>query len=321
MHPIGLCCRFRTYRFQRILTIMKYILHYITSVLILLVLMSACTPADPTYPNASLLLSTDDFEAQKSLPNTIVIDTRMSFEEFKEAHIPGAIYFHSRRDMEDKENPVRYFMIQADEFESKMQALGINSDSNVLIYDEGDGLGAARLFYGLEYYGFEGRIALLNGGFAGWNASEKPTTVLDEEPISFEVTAGNFTARVQEDRQCDIAYVRGVEPGSSRIIFDVRSADEYNGIDVRAAEGGHIEGAVNLEWSSVLVDGDVPYYRSFEEITEMYAALGVTPDKEVIPHCHTNVRGSHAYFSLRLMGYDSVRPYEGSWEEFGNAGE
>jgi hypothetical protein len=48
-----------------------------------------------------------------------------------------------------------------------------------------------------------------------------------------------------------------------------------------------------------------------------YDALGITRNKEVIPHCHTNVLGSHAYFTLRLMGYDSVRAYEGSGSEYG----
>ena len=88
---------------------------------------------------------------------------------------------------------------------------------------------------------------------------------------------------------------------------------------MRSEQGGHIPGAIHLEWSDVLVDGDVPTFLAHDQIQEIYDSLGVTRDKEIIPHCHTNVRGSHAYFTLRLMGYDSVRPFEGSWSEYGNA--
>lgn len=104
----------------------------------------------------------------------------------------------------------------------------------------------------------------------------------------------------------------------NKVIFDARSAAEFSGDDERAARSGHIPNAVHLEWSEVLLEGDIPYFKPAADIQEMFTSKGITPDKEVIPHCHTNVRGSHAYFTLRLMGYDSVRPYEGSWAEYGN---
>jgi thiosulfate/3-mercaptopyruvate sulfurtransferase len=292
--------------------------------LFLAISFTACTPkppaGPPTYPNATLLLSADDFDQAASSENTIIVDTRTSYEAFMAAHIPGAVYFHARRDLEDANHPVRHFLIDAEAFELAMQALGLHNNSRVLIYDEGNALGSARLFYALEYYGHTGPISVLDGGFAGWQAASKPVASVEEgEPIEVQSASGTFTSRIQEDRQCDLAYVTGIQPGDNRIIFDVRSAEEFEGTDVRAAEGGHIPGAVNMEWSSVLMDGEVPYFLPFEEIRDLYASLGITPDKEVIPHCHTNVRGSHAYFALRLMGYDEIRPFEGSWSEYGNA--
>lgn len=295
------------------------------SVLALFLITLACSPkppaGPPTYPNATLLLSADDFEQAAASEGVVIIDTRTSYDAFTAGHLPGAIFFHARRDLEDPEHPVRHFLIGSEPFELAMQALGLHNDSRVLIYDEGNALGSARLFYALEYYGHTGPISLLDGGYAGWLAASKPVTnsVESEDPIEVLASIGTFTSRVQEDRVCDLAYVTGVEPGGNRIIFDVRSAEEFEGTDVRAAEGGHIPGAVNMEWSSVLMDGEIPYFLPFEEIRDLYASLGITPDKEVIPHCHTNVRGSHAYFALRLMGYDEIRPFEGSWSEYGNA--
>lgn len=277
------------------------------------------TSVGDTYPNAELLLSADGFESELQNSDALIIDARGSFEAYKTGHIPGAVYFHARRDMVDKEHPVENFMVDADMFQDLMQSIGVNNNSRVLIYDEGNSLGSARLFYGLEYYGFEGMVSVLDGGMAAWEAAQKPVVSVELETLEISTKQGDFVSRKQENKQCDIAYVTGVEPGSNKIIFDVRSADEYEGIDVRADQGGHIPGAVNLEWSKVLVDGDVPYFKSHTDIQAIYDSLGITRDKEVIPHCHTNVRGSHAYFTLRLMGYDSVRPYEGSWSEYGNA--
>jgi len=286
----------------------------IAGVVLITLVLASCAPNPPTYPNAELLLTAEAFQKEAKRPNTLVIDARSSIDAWKSGHIPGSVYFHSRRDLEDETHPVEHFLIGPDEFQGFMQGLGLNTDTRVLIYDEGNALGSARLFYALEYFGFEGEISVLNGGFSAWNAAGLP---LDTIPSAG--TVGNFLSRVQEARQCDLAYVRGVEPGSTRIILDVRSVGEYEGTDVRAAKGGHIPGAVNLEWSQVIAEGDVPYFKSFADIDSLYTSLGVTRDKEIIPHCHSNVRGSHAYFTLRLMGFDSVKPYEGSWSEFGNA--
>jgi thiosulfate/3-mercaptopyruvate sulfurtransferase len=290
-------------------------------------LISACSKSDEsevqvnpdTYVNGDLLVSATDLQYSYETDNEIIIDTRTSFEAYQQGHVPGAIYFHSRRDLNDTENPIEYFLVGPEAFEELMQGIGVNNDSRLIIYDESNSLGSARLFYALEYYGFQGTTSILDGGYAAWVAAGFPSDSLVTDAVITQLGGGNFTARVQPDRQCDIAYVTGVEPGSNRIVFDVRSADEFSGEDLRAEQGGHIPGAVHLEWSEVLTTGDVNYFRPHTEIQALYDSLGITRDKEVIPHCHTNVRGSHAYFTLRLMGYDSVRPYEGSWSEYGNA--
>src|SRR5690606_26550671 len=93
---------------------------------------------------------------------------------------------------------------------------------------------------------------------------------------------------------------------------------EYAGLDVRAARGGHIPGAVNLEWTNNVVSGDVQRFKSPDELFAMYSSIGADPDDEIIAYCQTNVRSTHTYFTLRLLGYENVRPYEGSWAEWGN---
>ncbi len=102
------------------------------------------------------------------------------------------------------------------------------------------------------------------------------------------------------------------------VILDVRSEGEYLGTDVRAAQGGHIPGATHLEWTVAVEDGSVQRFKPAEELWQIFGAAGVSPDAEIIPYCQTNVRVSHTYFVLRLLGFEKIRPYEASWAEWGN---
>ncbi len=283
--------------------------------LFIIFIFAACSNEQPKeemtadYPNANLLVNATELADMLDSPNLLIIDTRsMPAGEF----IPGAVHFNSIPELADPEHPVQNFLIGPDTFQEKMRNLGVDNEDQIVIYDGGNSLSAARLFYALEYYGFP-NASILNGGLAGWKAEE-----LDVSDSPAEPSAGSFEVNVREARFCDFDYVTAAADDPDKVIFDVRSAAEYNGEDVRAERGGHIPNAANLEWNNVLEKAGVSYFLPAGEIQAKYDSLGITRDKEVIPHCQTNVRGSHAYFTLRLMGYDSVRPYEASWAEYGN---
>jgi thiosulfate/3-mercaptopyruvate sulfurtransferase len=286
------------------------------TVLLTLTLLTGCSQPDETggaltgYPNAHLLVDADELAEILGNEEILLIDTR---EELTDSLIPGSIHFPSIDKLTDHNHPVQSYLIEPELFETMMREIGLNSDDRVVIYDEGNALASARLFYALDYYGFS-NASILNGGVQGWLAGGYSVT---DTPVSRE--EGSFTVNIQEEKFCDITYVMEAANDPDKIIFDVRSEDEYTGADERAERSGHIPNAVNLEWSNVLEDEGVPYFKQAQEIQDIYNSLGLTRDKEVIPHCHTNVRGAHAYFTLRLMGYDSVRAYEGSWAEYGNA--
>lgn len=264
------------------------------------------------YPNSHLLTSAEELNERLQQEDIFLIDAR---EETEGEVIPGATHFPAVSSLIDQNNPVEFFLIGPEAFQELMQELGLNNDDRVVIYDGGNALSAARLFYAMDYYGFS-NASILNGGIEGWLADGFST---EDETITHD--RGNFAFDVQELRSCDFEYVMAASGADDKIIFDARSADEYTGVDERAQKSGHIPNAVNLEWNKVLEQEGIPYFLPAQVIQDQYSALGITPDKEVIPHCHTNVRGSHAYFTLRLMGYDSVRPYEGSWSEYGNRDE
>jgi thiosulfate/3-mercaptopyruvate sulfurtransferase len=282
--------------------------------LIAILIFFGCSPTvdnEPLtdYPNSHLLLDAAELNQMLQIDEILLIYAR---SEVSDSLIPGSIHFPSISELTDPDHPVDNFLIGPELFQEKMRATGLNKNDRVVIYDEGNSLAAARLFYALDYYGFS-NASILNGGIQGWLADGYD--IVDTPAVRDE---GNFSFNVNEAVSCDITYVMEAANNPDIIIVDARSEDEYTGRDERAERSGHIPNAVNLEWSNVLQQEGIPYFLPAQEIQDKYTELGITPDKEIIPHCHTNVRGSHAYFTLRLMGYDSVRPYEGSWAEYGN---
>lgn len=262
------------------------------------------------YPNSHLLIQADELSEQSEAGNSLfLIDAR---EETGDSLIPGAVHFSAVQKLQDPDHPVQHYLVGPETFEEMMQEIGLSNDDRVVIYDQENSLASARLFYALEYYGFS-NASILNGGLSGWTAGNY---LISDTPA--EKDRGSFTVNIQESKFCDIDYVMDASDDPDKIILDVRSEDEYTGADERAGRSGHIPNAVHLEWNNVLQSEGVPYFKTAQEIQDLFNSHGITPNKEVIPHCHTNVRGSHAYFTLRLMGFDSVRPYEGSWSEYGN---
>lgn len=282
------------------------------------IFLAACSSAEQEttteqlddYPNAELLVSASELSDMiASGEEVMIVDAR---NETEGELIPGAVHFPAVSSLIDEDHPIEFYMVGPDRFQELMRGIGLDIFDEVVIYDAGNALSAARLFYALDYYGFS-NASILNGGIQAWKeqGGELVATAADPEEGTFEVA-------VQETLMCDFEYVAAAAESDDKVIFDARSLEEYTGDDERAAQSGHIPNAVHLVWNSVLESEGIPYFLPADEIQEKYTALGITPDKEVIPHCHTNVRGSHAYFTLRLMGYDSVRPYEGSWSDYGN---
>ena len=115
----------------------------------------------------------------------------------------------------------------------------------------------------------------------------------------------------------DWQYVVDHLDDSSTLFCDTRGPKEYAGTDVRSERGGHVPGAINVEWvNAVNPDGT---FRDAEALATLYGKAGFSPDKEIITYCQTGVRGAHTWFLLReLLGYPDVRNYDGSWEEYGN---
>lgn len=262
----------------------------------------------PSYPNNDLLVSTDWLAANLSNPNVRVVDTRGA-ARYAEGHIPGAVNLPVAR----LDDPTRMSMpLPPDRIAMVFGNAGLANDQTIVLYDDGPGLMSSRLFWVLEYYGHE-RAGILDGGLARWVAENREVT---REPTP--VQAGTYTPRTQAARLATRDDVKAALGKDDVALVDVRSHEEYTGAMQQAARGGHIPGAKNVDWQAALTGMNVPALKSADELSGMYTAAGATPDKSVITYCQGGMRAAHTYYVLRLLGYDKVANYSGSWGDWGN---
>ncbi|MCS6802442.1 MAG: sulfurtransferase [Chloroflexota bacterium] len=292
----------------------------VLSFLAVTLVVTGCAPATPTggpsvaaedrtrYANPDLLIETDQLASRLQHPRLRIVDLR-SKEKYHAGHIPGAVWFDTAllKDPVDKlyaPSPANVAKIMGEH--------GIANETHVVAYDDQGGLWAARLWWVLDYYGHS-NAQVLNGGWNKWAKEGRP--IETEVP---SVAPATFTPKLNDTVVCALDYVLNATKRSDVVIVDARTAAEYNGTDVRAARGGHIPNAVNIDWQRTVTNDDVRVWKPAAELRQLYEAAGVTPEKEVITYCQTAVRAAHTLFTLRLLGYKNVRTYDGSWAEYGN---
>lgn len=249
-------------------------------------------------PGAPVLVSADQLGGADG---RVLLDCR-GFADYKKSHIPGAVNldvfaFHW---YDTTPGGLDGFVSQARRLAS---FAGLCPGRRAVFYDGSSGMLAARGLWMAELLGHPG-AAMLDGGLAAWSAAGLP---LEGGTRPFRPCGGP----AGEDRSVLI----GMDELRSRLpelrLVDARSAREYSGADARAARGGHIPGAVNIDWTENLrQDGS---FKPPEQLREMYG-----PDREIVAYCHGAYRAANTFVALRSAGYTRVRVYLGSWGEWGN---
>ena len=276
---------------------------------LVLILIAHGAFAEDERENIPLLVDSDWLEANLERKNLVIVDFGRKLEDYSESHIPGAVYL-DRKSVYDTVDGVDGMLPHPENSIPYFEGAGISNSSTVVIYDAIGGLWASRLFWGLEYYGHE-NIHILDGGFPNWVAEERP--VSSSRP---DVSTGTFKYKIRPELVADYEYIEDNLDNSLIQIIDTRSAAEYAGTDVRAERGGHIPGAINIDWDLNLDESR--RFLTTQELIEMYDSKDIDKGKTQITHCQTGVRGAHTYFVLRHLGYENVKLFDESWVVWGN---
>ena len=269
-------------------------------------------------------------------PQTIVIDCRFDLanpqagrQHYEVSHIPGAFYFDLNQDLS---SPVglhggRHPLPDSGILAEKLTAIGTFSSSasssaeiptqaptQIIFYDDSRLAYAARAWWLLRYLGHE-QVAVLDGGWSGWQAADSPVTAALPTPRS-----GNFTPRIQSNWVVGMDAVKALKDLPTVALVDSREGDRYRGerepIDPVA---GHIPGAVNYPWQEVTdVQG---YLRSPIEQQQRWAKLsgaesGGEAPAEILVYCGSGVTACVNLLSLELAGIETGKLYAGSWSDW-----
>lgn len=265
------------------------------------------------------LVSTEWLAEHLNDPKVRIVDCRYYFdgrvghEEYAKGHIPGAIHLYYS-ELNTKENPIAFKMGRGEHVKQVLEAHGIGDDTLVVAYDDEGGHAASRLWLTMLVHGHGDDIRILEGGLTKWQQEGRPlsTEPAETKSVTFTPRAGSPEILVTAEQVLDATRDSGA------VVLDVRRPTEFTGEEARAARGGRVPGATHMLWQTVLKwDGDRTF-KPAEEVRALLTAAGVTPEKRTITYCQGAVRAAHTALVLRMLGYENIEVYDGSWEDWGN---
>lgn len=221
-------------------------------------------------------------------PGATLLDVRWRLlgrpgrEDYQDGHLPGAVFLDVDADLCGPPGEGgRHPLPDPDRLQAALRRAGVEQNREVVVYDGGDLLGAARAWWTLKWAGHP-RVSVLRGGFPAWTG---PVTTQEPQPVP-----GDFTVRPGGLPTLEAGDVlKFAERG---VLFDVRTPERFRGeqepIDPVA---GHIPGAVNAP--GVLPD--------------------VAPDQEVGAYCGSGITAARAVLQLHERGRPDAKLYVGSW--------
>lgn len=232
-------------------------------------------PQASGYPHPELLETTEWLAAHLRDDGLVVLDGRPP-GEYAAGHVPGAINvltpaFKAQGSFET---------CSAEEFAEAVGALGIRPGDTVVCYDAG-GPAAARLWWAFTRFG-HANVRFLHGGIRKWLAEQRP---LEHMPVTRPAVAYQLR-ELHNEIACTLPQAIEFLGDSDVVFWDTRSDDEFSGaraMNNPAERAGHIPRAIHLEWSE-LTDPATGMFRPAEEMREVLAAKGITPEKEIVTY-------------------------------------
>ena len=290
----------------------KKILILLLSLVFLLLTSFTLSAADRGYAHPEFLISVEELSGNMDNENLVIIYLRNT-AKYLFGHLPGSVKMWG----DDFTNPdgwVSGLIATPEQFTTTVQEKGVNNDSEIVVYDDGNALWASRLWFVFRVYGHDD-VKILEGGYDAWKSAGHNTRML---PTS--VNQGNF--QVKEVRNNWIINTDTIAENLDNpkfMVLDTRSEAEYLGEDTNpgADRMGRVPNSIHIPWSVVLNEDNT--FKTADEIRNIYEEKGITEDKDVIATlCHTAVRGAHSYLALEMIGYENLKLYDESWVGWAN---
>jgi thiosulfate/3-mercaptopyruvate sulfurtransferase len=271
-----------------------------------------------TAPIPAALVGTDWAREHLDDPSVRFLEVDVDTDAYDTGHLPGATGINWKSQLTD---PVIRDLVSREELQSLLRAAGVDDDTTIVLYGDNNNWFAAWAYWQLRYQGLD-NVRLLDGGRIKVEADGLALTTDTPSHAAGTITLPDHTR--EELRAYRQQVIDGIG-SADRDLVDVRSPEEFRGelaapahLPQEAAQRrGHIPGAVNVPWSTVVAEDGT--FKPIEQLRELYGAKGVSGEDEIVAYCRIGERSSHTWFVLHeLLGYRNVRNYDGSWTEYGS---
>ena len=269
--------------------------------------------------NNDPMVSTDWLAERLGGPDLVIIDatwfmpggSRDARAEHAERHIPGAVFFDID-EISDHANPLPHMLPEPADFAVHARRLGVEPDSEVVVYDAHGVFSAPRVWWTFRVMGHEA-VAVLDGGLPKWIAEGHPV-----ERGWPQNPHGEFKARFDPGLVRDLATMLGVVETHAEQIVDARAAARFYGEAPEprpGLRGGHMPGALNLSSAEVVAaDGTLNPKPVLERL---FAQAGVDLDRPILTSCGSGISAAILAIALARLGRWRTPVYDGSWSEWG----
>ncbi|MEX1670059.1 sulfurtransferase [Zhongshania guokunii] len=243
-------------------------------------------------------------------PNLLILDTS-SADNYAKHHVPGAVHI-APAELQCGIKPAVGKLPSVEQLQALFSRVGLTPDKHVIAYDDEGGGWAGRLIWTLDVIGHR-NYSYLNGGLQAWLNGGHPSEEVANLPPPSEVEIILDSAPIAEIED----FISLLDNGQLAI-WDARSPEEYRGEKVLAQRGGHIPGAINLDWLELIDRDNHMRLKDLKAVQAKLDILGLSADKTIITHCQTHHRSGLSYLVMKILGYPHIKGYHGSWGEWGN---
>ncbi len=261
-------------------------------------------------------ISADWLEEHLEDSNIMILDCQPNIHDYIHEHIPGAVYMsEGLLRISEKGLPGKYIPTGA--MQSIYQRVGLKSDIPVVVYTGtgaykgwGDGLEQTMMAYSLARFDHK-NIYILDGGVDKWKVEGKPLT-----KVFPQVEESDFIVEGHCDFFLEYEQFKVMKDKENVILFDARPSAVYEG-QGPWIKPGHIPGAVNLPWASLMDDSNKRLLKPDKELQAIINAHNISPDKTIICSCGTGREATNEFLLFKwYLGYPKVKIYEGSFTEW-----
>lgn len=259
--------------------------------------------------NLDLIIEPESLAAVLKNEELLIIDVSQA-STYQQVHVPGAVHVNPS-ELVAGVPPAPGKLPQLPALELLFSRIGYAQDKHIVVYDDEGGGWAGRFIWTLDLIGHT-QYSYLNGGIHAWYKDGFP---IESEPVQASPTEVHLD--IDPGPRAELSDVLCSLEDDTCKIWDARSYEEYVGTKLSSARGGHIPGAVNLDWLDTMDKTRNLRLFPLEDLKMKLESVGISEGNSIITHCQTHHRSGLTYLIGKALGFN-IRAYDGSWSEWGN---